>query len=497
MKIPHKIASELKAAFARIIQSHPIKEFGCLCFDLDESGCRIRAVNFEESLAWQEGRIDDKARRFLIDFKHFKSLVETMKKDMSLQIEIQEGVVLLTVLYAHGGGVPIRLPLLTGESFPAQAETQIELRNCRLDRFLTAFQEVAVACARTDDRGILNSVLVAPSEGQLVATDGKRLLLRKTSSLPDLAELLLPVTRTLKSSLLDGESGKLGSDGRFIVFEQGPWSYRVKQPEGKFPRYHQVIPTSYANELDLRSIRGMGESLKRLFLLDPTEEDVVLSLHQGCVRLLAKGPQSGIRQVALGTIPHDGEVLLSFDRHFIAEGLQACGDQLLLKCGDARHATLFETPDRSVMYLVMPKKAELKEFRDYLEGVATPSGITAPSAIELPPSVTNPQSEEKAMSPTNEAEIPTVSVKVESEESRENAVQKDGLEAIYDKIEKLIEKQQEARKGLVEAHRAVHSTEFQLKLLIKDLKAYERGQNRRLKEVRKVEELISSLHKAA
>ena len=101
------------------------------------------------------------------------------------------------------------------------------------------------------------------------------------------------------------------------------------------------------------------------------------------------------------------------------------------------------------------------------------------------------------MNATKDTEIPASSAQVKSEEASEIHAQKEGLEAIYAKIEKLIAKQQEAREGLVEAHRAVHTSQFQLKLLIKDLKAYERGQNRRLKEVRKVEGLISSLHKAA
>lgn len=493
MKIPHKILNEIKHAFARIIQPHPIKELGCLCFTLGEQGCRIRAANFEESLSWQEGCLGDTDRSFLIDFKHFKSLTEAMQKDMTLEIELRTDEVILIARYTHGGGVPIRLPIQTAEAFPMEPAPCQELQNIPLQELLPAFQQSAFACAKHGDTSVLSGVLLKSAEGLLVATDGKRLLLRKIKPQPQVPPMILPVTGTLKSKLFLGETGKLGTDGRFAFFAQGPWQYRLKLHEGKFPRYEQVIPSNCAHRLDLSPIgtSALRESLKRLFLLDADEGDVEVALFRGQFWLLAKGP-TGTRHQALGEVAADPEeeFFLCIDRHFLADGLEACGESLFLRCGDDRSAVLIEGRASGTRYLLMPKHGGTQEGRAYLQK------LLAPCATEVIPNP-NQQAEEKAMSTTKDPEIPAVSVKVESEESHENPVQKDGLEAIYDKIEKLIEKQQEARKGLVEAHRAVHSTEFQLKLLIKDLKAYERGQNRRLKEVRKVEELISSLHKAA
>jgi hypothetical protein len=500
MKIDHKTALLLKTAFAKVIQPLKLPIFGKLECSFGPQGVHIRACNMDESLSWFHPVPEAEESQFLIGYQQLRSFVETLGRNEGLEICVAGDFIELNRVLADGRSIAFgRLAKEAGE-LPNHGE-KIAVKDCPIEAILKGYQACAFACVDDDSggRSTLGGVFLDAARKSIVAADGHHLMIQSCPDLPSFCEenLILPLSRSLLSSFMTEGQGGMGVNGYWVRVVSGPWDYRCKRIEGQFPTYHRIIPAGFKHKIELGLHQeNIDRALRELFALHPKEETVYLALHHGHLFLLAGGKEIRHREIAL--LPKFAELnlIFAFNRHYLANSLKAC-PSLVFCCDDSSTSPVqFESVQEGRRYLLAPMHGDLKSLIEFLNEKLPASTEVPPSPV-IPTTTTTQQTEEKAMSTTNEPETPAVSVKVESEEAPANEVQKEGLEAIYDKIEKLIEKQQEAREGLVEAHRAVHATQFQLKLLLKDLKAYERGQNRRLKEVRKVEELLSSLHKAA
>ncbi|MEN9358753.1 MAG: hypothetical protein RL095_288 [Verrucomicrobiota bacterium] len=500
MKIDHKTALLLKVAFAKVIQPLKLPIFGKLECGFGPQGVRIRACNMDESLSFFHPVPEAEEAQFLIAYQQLRSFIETLGRNEGLEICVAAEAIELNRVLADGRSIAFgRLAKEPGE-LPNRGE-EIAVKDCPIGEILKGYQACAFACVddASGGRPTLGGVFLDAVRKSIVAADGHHLMIQSCPDLPSFCEenLVLPLTRSLLSSFMTEAQGGMGVNGYWVRVVSGPWDYRCKRIEGQFPTYHRVIPAGFKHRLELGLHQeNLDRALRELFALHPKEETVYLALHHGHLFLLAGGKEIRYREIALLPKLAEMNLIFAFNRHYLANSLKAC-PSLVFCCDDSSTSPVqFESVQEGRRYLLAPMHGDHKALIAFLNE-KLPASTEVPQPLQSPAIPTTQQSEEKAMSTTKEPEIPVVSVTANPEEAPANEVQKEGLEAIYDKIEKLIEKQQEARKGLVEAHRAVHSTQFQLKLLIKDLKAYERGQNRRLKEVRKVEELLSSLHKAA
>ena len=500
MKIDHKTAVLLKTAFAKVIQPLKLPIFGKLECSFGPQGVHIRACNMDESLSWFHPVPEAEESQFLIAYQQLRSFIETLGRNEGLEIQVAGDAIELNRVLADGRSIAFgRLAKEPGE-LPNRGE-EIAVKDCPIGAILKGYQACAFACVDDDSggRSTLGGVFLDAARKSIVAADGHHLMIQNCPDLPRFCEedLILPLSRSLLSSFLTEGQGGMGVNGYWVRVVSGPWDYRCKRIEGQFPSYHRVIPAGFKHRLELGLHQeNLDRALRELFALHQKEETVYLALHHGHLFLLAGGKEIRHREIAL--LPKFAELnlIFAFNRHYLANSLKAC-PSLVLNCDDSSTSPVqFESVQDGRRYLLAPMHGDLKPLIAFLNE-KLPAATEVPQSPAITTSPTNTQPEEKAMSTTKEPEIPALTAKVESEEATATEVQKEGLDAIYDKLEKLIEKQQEARQAMVEAHRAVHSTQFQLKLLVKDLKSYERGQSRRLKEVRKVEELISNLHKAA
>jgi hypothetical protein len=110
--------------------------------------------------------------------------------------------------------------------------------------FLEALDNACRTSVRHPPRYALDHVQLRGKAGQLVASDGKQLLVQGGWKMPFADEVLVPAVPVFAARELTGaDVVRLGRAGPWLVVEAGPWSVHLKvNAEGRFPDVQRVIP---------------------------------------------------------------------------------------------------------------------------------------------------------------------------------------------------------------------------------------------------------------
>ena len=198
-------------------------------------------------------------------------------------------------------------------------------------QFLSHIRQAATFASTDDSRPLLKSFYLDVRDKdchKVVATDSRRLTALNSVRLPLSASVIVPVTRFLVWGKLAG-SPCIGADATSFTMNVGPWTYTVKTVEGRFPNYHQVVP-SYDDartlELSPEDAELLIKALPSLPNYEGSMDAVVLCLEPGGARIYsrqdAKAPESAIR---LEKSKHTGggAFAIGLNREFFRDALQA------------------------------------------------------------------------------------------------------------------------------------------------------------------------------
>jgi hypothetical protein len=110
--------------------------------------------------------------------------------------------------------------------------------------FLEALNDACRTSVRHPPRYSLDHVQMRAKAGQLVATDGKQLLVQGGWKMPFADDMLVPAVPVFAARELAGaDVVRLGRAGQWLVVEAGPWSVHLKvNADGRFPDVQRVIP---------------------------------------------------------------------------------------------------------------------------------------------------------------------------------------------------------------------------------------------------------------
>ena len=245
-------------------------------------------------------------------------------------IEIEPGGDALTItatVAGQGIGRRIENPdIADWPSLPSAVETMPVEPN-----FLEQFRRVAAFASSDDNRPLLRAVFmdVAAKAGhRLVATDSRRLTVLPCGILPLAESAIVPSSRFLSWSRLEGET-QIGAGKGVFTMVCGKWSYTAKVVEGQYPRWTQVVPAYGGDrtlELSEADAAMLIKTLPGLPAYDNSQEAVVLRMEGNAVRVFsrqdAKSPESAVR---LESSRHEGRGAFSvgLNREFLREALQA------------------------------------------------------------------------------------------------------------------------------------------------------------------------------
>src|SRR5438477_1564160 len=114
--------------------------------------------------------------------------------------------------------------------------------------FLGAFAEAVRTAARDGGRFALTRVQLRGKAGQVVATDGRQLLVQGGFALPWAEDVLVPAVPALGARELAGEGPvTVGRSGGHVLLGVGPWTFALPVDRaGRFPAVEGVTPAGNA-----------------------------------------------------------------------------------------------------------------------------------------------------------------------------------------------------------------------------------------------------------
>ena len=197
--------------------------------------------------------------------------------------------------------------------------------------FLPSLRQALTFASPDDSRQLLKSAYLevdAKKGHRIVATDSRRLSVFPCGILPLAESAIVPSTKFLNWSKLEGET-QIGAGKGVFTLRCGPWTYTAKTVEGQYPRWSQVVPDYGGDrtlELSPEDAAMLIKALPGLPAYDNSQEAVVLRMEGNAVRVFSrqdsKSPESAIR---LESSKHEGKGVLSvgLNREFFREALQA------------------------------------------------------------------------------------------------------------------------------------------------------------------------------
>jgi hypothetical protein len=306
------------------------------------------------------------------------------------------------------GGVPRVRPfdLLAPEQMPELPEMPSRLKPLE-PAFLQALGEAARTTARDGVRYALARIQLRGQRGQLVATDGRQLLVQGGLALPWPEDVLIPalplfVSRDLPS---DGPVA-IGRTAHHVSLRIGPWLLHLEiDADGRFPNVDTVIPRpdSMASRLHLSEddARFLVHVLPRLPGSKEPLAPLTLDLGKQVV-LRARGddaPQVSEVLLSGGSSCQGPPVRVACNRHFLRRVVQLGFRELYL-----RNAT---TPllcrDETRTYLFMALEGALSPAADAVRIV---SGEATPIILPLKPKAEMKRRTEAMPRPPRKADEP-------------------------------------------------------------------------------------------
>jgi exonuclease VII small subunit len=197
--------------------------------------------------------------------------------------------------------------------------------------FLSSLRQALTFASTDDSRPLLKSAYldVDSKKGhRSVATDSRRLSVFPCGILPLAESVIVPSTKFLNWTKLEGEA-RIGTGKGVFTLVCGQWNYTTKVVEGQYPRWGQVVPAYDGDrtlELSEADAAMLIKALPGLPAYDNSHEAVVLQMDGNAVRVFSrqdsKSPESAVR---LESSRHEGKGAFSvgLNREFFRDALQA------------------------------------------------------------------------------------------------------------------------------------------------------------------------------
>lgn len=253
--------------------------------------------------------------------------------------------------------------------------------------FLQALDDAMQTASRESFRYATHRVQLRGSTGQLIATDGKQLLIQSQFKFPFKEDLMVSRIMAFGSNVLPpGKPVMIGRTGKFLTIQVGFWTFHLAiDGQARFPRTEEVIPK--AKPVTVFQVAAA----EREFLLQvlpklPGEKDenapVTLALNgHAVVRAKADG-QSRTTELVLEKSQISGKATrFATSRAYLIRALELGFREMAVVSPD----TPILCRDESRLYLWMPlgEKAALKPAVNALR-ITPPTNGQHPSAVPTP-----------------------------------------------------------------------------------------------------------------
>ena len=328
MKLLRSHLKDAVAGLAKVVnQRASIPILACVRLDAEGKAVRLTGTDLNQVAAYEIAVESVSAPvSALIPLDALQAVLKTAQGP---NIEIEPGKDVVTIVAEVAGqniGRRVETPdLKDWPELPMPADTKpVE------SGFLASLRQALAFASSDDSRPLLKSAYLnvdAKKGHRIVATDSRRLSVFPCGILPLSESAIIPSTKFLNWSKLEGEI-RIGAGKGIFTLRCGPWTYTAKTVEGQYPRWSQVVPAYGGDrtlELSPEDAAMLIKALPGLPAYDNSHEAVVLRMEGNAVRVFSrqdsKSPESAIK---LESSKHEGKGAFSIglNRDFFREALQ-------------------------------------------------------------------------------------------------------------------------------------------------------------------------------
>ncbi len=251
-------------------------------------------------------------------------------------------------------------------------------------RLIPAFRDAMATRDSGSTRFAFDCVQARGTEGELVASDSRQLLVQRGFQFPWREELLLWGTDVFASRELLGHDGvRIGRTDKVASIQTGPWTVHLAFCEGRFANVQRVIPAETAVKARLQLTAADAEflanSLSGLPTCDALNDPVTMDLN-GAVAIRGHSTaESSVSELVLSNSQRTGdEIRVGMNRQYLARAmvvgfheLQLTSDEAPVVCRDANRIYLWAVLDRDV--IVPPTESALRSSSPMERAATTPA----------------------------------------------------------------------------------------------------------------------------
>jgi hypothetical protein len=227
---------------------------------------------------------------------------------------------------------------------------------------LAALGEAMRTAACDTGRYALSHVLLRGGKGEVVATDGRQLLIQGGFSFPFADEVLVPRVMLFGARGLPAGEVLVARSADHVLFRVGPWTVALAIAKGgRFPNVDAVVPSPGGNSTCWRlgpgEAKALAQALPRLPGADEELAPVTVDLGRTAAVRARAGGQGRPTELVLPASAVEGKaVRFVIDRQYLARALklgfdsfQVLGPGRPLACRDGRRTYVWMTLDQTAV----------------------------------------------------------------------------------------------------------------------------------------------------
>ena len=378
--IPRTLARLFRSVLRRsVVEQVPRGEWPLVRCEAGQPGLRLSTQRGDIGLCYREA--GERAADTLV----FRSSVLQQVEGRTL-----EPVTLEQVAAGKGrarwdeGAVPrvLDFETVTPDSIPTVPQVPFEWV-AMPDGFLTVMDEATRTTAKESARFALSRIQLKGRGGQVVATDGKQLLIQGGCHFPWRDDVLVPrVPAFGLRELVEERPVAIGRTESHVAVRAGRWTFWLAiDTSSRYPDVEAVVPTPSAGacrlSLDAADAAFLASALPKLAGQDDDHSPVTLDLGRNVlVRARAQGGDA-VTEVELSRSRVEGSATLCIDRTNLRRALQLRFAEVLVCKPDT--PLLFRDKRRVFVTMPLDKQSALAPSPD---AVRIASSVSAPSPTQ-------------------------------------------------------------------------------------------------------------------
>jgi len=256
---------------------------------------------------------------------------------------------------------------LASDDFPPMMSMPDEFFTINTETFKTMIAKTAFAASTEETRYYLNGVFLhlTPEESRIVATDGRRLAMAKSSAAGAVTEeigVIVPIKAVgeIRRTFAGSENLKISISENQIIFSDDASTLTSRLVEGEFPDYERIIPKDNDINIYLDTQQLLSVVRRVSLLANPKTLLIKFETQDGILKVSATNPDFGEAHEEMEIKSGDGNIVIAFSAKFAIDVLTHIdSEEVLLNLKDPLSATLLKpADDENYLYLIMPMRLD-------------------------------------------------------------------------------------------------------------------------------------------